>query len=148
MALEIQHGDHGIAPEQWAYIEGELEKDPPTSFFIREIQLPAEVGQAVCGIHGPSMGDAPVSREEVTTELRGEPGTPNRWPDPIVERPSRRVPYVQVIGNITPEGGLVIYTCYGGPLAPRNPLDPNQDEASAKAAAEFWAVHALSRPGL
>jgi hypothetical protein len=44
-----------------------------------------------------------------------------------------------------PNGDLpcMLYTAFGGPLAPREPADPTLPESERAASEAFWAVHAL-----
>jgi len=133
----IYHKDHGINDDQLDHIRSEIERETSDGFFILQVEIPATLGTVPCGLHGPAMEDNPIDDSEVTLEARGD----REWTDRLCDRPFRRVSYVQVIGSRHGEG-IVLYTCYGGPLAPQNPEDPtNEDVEGARA---FWAVHALS----
>lgn len=136
--VTIYHADHGIKDEQLKYIVNQLKKEAKDGFFIQEVKLSPELGKVPCGLYGPEMGDPPVGDDEVEMISRGGDRT---WKDRMIDKPTRPVDYVQAIG--TKEGdNLTLYTVYGGPLAPQNPDDPdNQNPAEAK---KFWAEHALS----
>ena len=136
--LTIFHKDHGITDSQWAFIEPIVKtrkpKKLPNGADHWVIEIPAELGTVPCGLYGPVMGDDPVTDDQVRLESRND----RPWKDRLINAPMRPVGFVQVIGLI--EKGLV-FTCYGGPLAPQNPDDPsNHDPDAARA---FWAKHAL-----
>jgi len=38
----------------------------------------------------------------------------------------------------------VLYTAYGGPVAPREPFDRSLDEEAKAESEKFWAEHALA----
>lgn len=139
IALQVFHADHGIG---LSVIEALVAQVKPTGFFLKELELPKDAPDALSAIHGPIAGDAPVTDAEVTLKQR----SPDRPPSRMVARASRPTRKVTLIGNTTPEGGVVVYTCYGGPPAPREPGDPSlQDDPAALAESQaFWAQHALS----
>ena len=56
---EKSHTDH-LTPDQLAYIAYAL-AGRDDAFFIATLTLPAELGGVSCGLHGPAMGDGPVS---------------------------------------------------------------------------------------
>lgn len=132
------HADHGITEKQLAFIQ-DMVAGPQTSdgFFIQKVVIPQELGTVPCGIHGPAMGDAPVTDEEVVLEARGD----RPWKDRLVRRDVRQVNYVQVIG-IRDGNSFQLFTIYGGPLAPQNPEDPSNRDAEGSI--RFWSEHALS----
>ncbi|MHA2426988.1 MAG: hypothetical protein ACXADB_03050 [Candidatus Hermodarchaeia archaeon] len=132
--VTLYHADHGIKDDQLKFIVDQLKKRGEDGFFIQEIKVPGEVP---CGIYGPIMGDPPVGDDEVEMVARGD----REWKDRMIDRPMRPVDFVQAIGTKDGEE-LTIYTIYGGPLAPQNPDDPdNQDPEAAR---KFWSEHALS----
>lgn len=88
-------------------------------FFIAELELPVELGTVPCGLHGPKMGDPPVPDHEVTRERRGE----RAWSSRLVERPVRQVRTVTVIAGPHAGEACVLFTAFGGPLAPQEPGD-------------------------
>jgi hypothetical protein len=139
-SFSVYHSDHGIVPEAMGWIKQKLPDVVPagTPFFIRELTLPDNLPPARNALYGPASGDAPVPEEAVTLRPRGD----RPWSDRTVPWPTRLTRRVQVIGARKEDGNFVLYTVYGGPLAPQNPDDPGcADKASAQA---FWAEHALS----
>lgn len=136
----IYHADHGISPEQMEWIKSQIIAANPKTFFIQEIQIPAELGSVRNAMYGPAAGDPPVPESEVSYRPRGD----RPWSDRVVSWPTRPVDYVQAIG--TPDQNnpnkIVLFTVYGGPLAPQHPDDPGcRDVPAAK---KFWSQHALS----
>ena len=146
MEFTIFHKDHGINDDQWAFVRLEIMSRLYKGFigmnsetFKLSLEIPNYLGTVPCGLHGPAMMDDPVLDSEVTMKARGD----REWKDRLIDRPTREVKYVQVIGTRDPESDeVLIFTCYGGPLAPQNPDDPhNVDPDAARA---FWSEHALS----
>lgn len=41
------------------------------------------------------------------------------------------------------QGVTALFTAYGGPIAPREPLDPNIPPSELVASVRFWKKHAL-----
>ena len=132
------HADHGITKEQLAFIQ-DMVAGPQTNdgFFIQQVVIPQELGTVPCAIHGPVMGDKPVTNEEVVYEARGD----RPWKDRLVRRDARQVSYVQVIG-IRDGNSFQLFTIYGGPVAPQNPDDPSNKDIEGSIT--FWSQHALS----
>ena len=137
------HADHGLTPEQRSFIEAAAAAAAPASgLFFLALELPPALGTVPCGIHGPSMGDAPVPAAEVTWERR----SPDRGLSRMCGRAPRPVRTVQVIGAWQGSEALTIYTAYGGPsVSPREITDKNLPPEAAEEALQFWAAHALSR---
>ena len=143
-SFTLLHADHGIASAQLSYIydvlgtqveEGTLNE----GFFIQEVTLIPTMGTVPCGLHGPAMGDAPIKDDEVTLEVRGD----REWPDRLIKRDTREVDFVQAIGVVDEANDRVIlFTLYGGPLAPQNAADPSNKDVAGST--KFWAEHALS----
>jgi hypothetical protein len=134
------HLDHGLTGAQIAHIrERFAERD---GFFIETFDLPETLGTVPCGLHGPLMGDDPVDDSEVTFEVRNGRPCESR----LCDREPRLVPTVTVIAGPHGDESCVLYTVFGGPLAPREAGDPTipTDEERAESVA-FWATHALSR---
>ena len=143
MLFTIHHSDHGISQRQMNFVRDVVgERYGQDGFFIQEITIPEEMGPVPCGLYGPAMGDDPQTPENDGVEMmyRGD----REYPDRMVLKPMRPVNYVQAIGIIDGED-CVLFTVYGGPLAPQNPGDPTcRDEA---AAAAWWSEHALASAG-
>jgi len=130
------HVDHGLTPGQLGWI---LERYADRSeFFIDTVELPPALGDVPCGLHGPIMGDAPVPDGECRRERRGE----REWDSRLCDRPERRVREVSVIAGPHGDEPCVLYTAFGGPVAPQEPGDPGCRDVEASEA--FWAEHALT----
>jgi hypothetical protein len=135
----IYHADHGIDPRQIAYIKKFLLKSAPQGFFIKQWRFPRSqgLGTVLNAMWGPASGDRAVPESQVHYKPRGD----RPWADRMIDRPPRPVNYGQALG-IRDGDSFTLFTVYGGPLAPLNPADPdNQDVAGAK---KFWKNHALS----
>jgi len=133
----VFHADHGITPEQMEWIQNVLVREAPEGFFIKQVQIPAELGTVRNAMYGPASGDAPVAESQVSYRPRGD----RPWSDRVVNWPTRPVGYVQAIG-VREGDAFKLFTVYGGPLAPQNPDDPScRDVPGAK---KFWSQHALS----
>ena len=111
------HLDHHLTDAQIAHVLARFaDRD---GFFIETFELPAELGTVPCGLHGPIMGDPPVPDSEVRYERRGAREHKSR----LVDRPARPVRTVTVIAGPHAGHGCVIFTAFGGPLAPQEPGD-------------------------
>ena len=134
--IEESHVDHGLSDEQLAHVM-ELFKDKD-AFFIETIELPEELGTVPCGLHGPVMGDEPVAEDEVSYKPRN--GRP--YDSRLCPRESRQVRQVSVIAGPNGDDPCVLYTAFGGPVAPQELGDEGcRDIDESK---KFWAEHALS----
>ena len=136
------HLDHGVDGKLLAFI---LEKYKDADrFFIDTFPTPEGMRRLDCGLHGPAVGDDPVPESEVTYGVRGD----RKWKSRLVPRPHMPSDVVTVIGGPDGSGRIVLYTVYGGPLAPREPGDSYFEqpgkEAESEASKAFWAEHALS----
>lgn len=140
MHFKVEHQDHGVSAEQYHFILDEvMHRVDGQGQFLLKVILPAQLGTVPCGLHGPIMGDAPIDDEDVVFYSRGG----RAWTDRCVDRPTRPVSIVQVIGVLY-EDQCVIHTIFGGPLAPMNPDDP---KCSTPLESErFWSEHALTLP--
>ena len=160
------HVDHGLTAEQLQFLLDRFaDRD---SFFIETLTLPRELGTVPCGLYGPIMGDPPISDAEVTHATRGT----RAWTSRIIDLPPRQQHEVTVIAGPHEEpcwhcdgsGGIgewkaripcgtcvggkvkhacILYTAFGGPLAPQEPGDPGCKDPEASAV--FWREHALSK---
>jgi hypothetical protein len=140
----VFHADHGITEDQMAHIQNQIASGATEGVLLETgatnwpITIPANLGSVPCGLHGPAMDDEPVPESEVQNIARGE----REWTDRLVDRPFRPVDYVQVIGIQKEDGSFLLFTVYGGPLAPQNPADPTCQDVPTST--KFWADHALS----
>ncbi len=144
--FKVFHTDHGITEKQMEFIKNQI-PDMKASTLSNgalnwSITIPKMFGSVPCGLHGPAMGDSPVAESEVERLARGD----RAWTDRLVDRPYREVDFIQAIGIYdSDEDVYVLFTVYGGPLAPQNPDDPSNVEKEK--ATEFWNQHALSSAG-
>ena len=141
MTFEIvseSHLDHGLAPAQIELLSALfVERD---GFFVETVTLPAELGTVPCALHGPAMGDQPVADADVVHIRRGERGYSSR----LCNRAPRQSALVTVIAGPHGESSCVLYTAFGGPLAPKEASDPSLGDEDRAASEAFWAEHALS----
>lgn len=138
----LSHVDHaGVTVKHLEFIQEKF--GDRTSFFIEEVEFPQELSPLPCGLYGPACGDDPVPKNEVVVEKR--PG--RDWPSRLIDKPMRYSFRATVIaGPAEGYDGIVLYTVYGGPAAPREPLDPAiKSEAERQDSERFWAQHALAR---
>ena len=145
------HTDHGLLPPHWSWIldvAGDHVQECGTAGgltpLIRTVELPPGCPDIENGLYGPACGDAPVGDDEVVLERRGD----RPWADRLVARPKRPSRMLTIIAVPEWRGDaagrrLVVFTAYGGPMAPQNPEDPsNKDPEGSR---RFWAEHALAR---
>ena len=132
------HLDHGMTPAQIAHIAALFAGR--AAFFIETFELPPELGTVRCDLHGPVVGDAPVPPNECRERVRGERVYPSR----VCRRYPRQTRTVTVIAGPHLLDPCILYTAFGGPLAPREPGDPTLPPEQHEESANFWAEHALS----
>lgn len=131
------HVDHNLTPEQMEYVARTIADY--IGFKILTVEMPAALGSVPCGLHGPATGGAPVSESEVYYRVRGNRPGPTR----MVARPAVQSSKLTMI--VGPHNGeTILFTAYGGPLAPREPFDAGlTDDASREESRRFWSEHAL-----
>lgn len=111
-----------------------------TGFFIDSFELPAELGEVECNLHGPVVAEPAVLENEAIYMRRGD----RRWVSRMCARKPVKTRWVTVIAGPGGDESCVLYTAYGGPKAPREPGDPDlKDATEFRKAQDFWAVHAL-----
>jgi hypothetical protein len=133
------HLDHHITPEQKAYVLEQF--GSRDEFFIETLTLPEALGTVPCGLHGPLMGDDPVPETEVRYAARGDRIGESR----LCKRPVRPTDQLTIIAGPHDGERCVLYTAFGGPVAPREPFDPGlEDNGERDKSLAFWAEHALS----
>ena len=130
------HLDHHLTDAHIAFLLKRF--NDRTGFFIETVELPGELASVPCGLFGPLMGDPPVTDAEVTLAKRGT----RAWTSRLIDREPRLVRTVTVIAGPHDGHPCVLYTAFGGPLAPQEPDDPGCKDVTASRA--FWAEHALS----
>lgn len=137
------HLDHNLTDAQKEYLLARFADR--SAFFIESVELPRELGTVPCGLHGPLVGDPPVSDAECVRAPRGARSYPSR----LCDRPARPSRIVTVIAGPHAGEPCVVFTMFGGPLAPQEPGElraaPTPDEAKIAASEAFWREHALSR---
>jgi len=90
---KASHFDHGLSEAQVEYVMNRFaDRD---AFFIETIELVETLGTVPCGLHGPIVGDAPVSEADVTYEKRGT----RAWKSRLVDRPTKSARTVTVIAG-------------------------------------------------
>lgn len=109
------HLDHGLTEAQIAHVLTRFADRE--AFTLKTIELPPELGTVPCGLHGPIMGDQPVSDAECVHAKRGE----RAWTSRLCERPPRQVRTVTVIAGPHDGEACIVYTMFGGPQAPQEP---------------------------
>jgi len=111
---------------------------------IATLTLHPKIGTVPCGLYGPLMGDAPISDgPDITHAVRGERAGPSRLIDGALF-PPRPTRLVTLIAGPHGDEPWVLYTAFGGPVAPREPWDASLDDAGRAESEAFWAEHALS----
>lgn len=144
MSIQIlpqSHVDHGLTEEQLHWVLGEVADR--TAFFIATLTLPEHLGTVECNLVGPAVGQPPVVEDEVTYVIRGSRKCASRVLRRLTAKPLTRMVTV-IAGASEGHEGLVLYTAYGGPCAPREPGDtsiPNWE--AVQESREFWSQHAL-----
>jgi len=136
--IEKSHLDHGLTPDQVQWICDKFADRE--GFFIESVEMPEALGTVPCGLHGPVMGDEPVTDDEVTLVKRGE----REYTSRIVDRAPRPTRTITVIAGPNGEDSCVLYTAFGGPLAPKEPGDKTLEGEELTKSESFWAEHALS----
>ena len=138
----VHHADHNITPEQLDYIQNHAEFKPYSEgdFVITVIEMPSSLGSVPCALYGPSVGDAPVTDDQVHYQRRGDRAEKSR----MIDAPCRPTNKVVVIGLVKKFAITMYGTRAMGP-SPREPWDKGLNtEELRQEAKDFWAVHALS----
>ena len=141
--MRVYHADHGVIEALIAALVATVSKP---GFFAFTADLPADAPSLRNALYGPASGDAPVHERDVHYKRR----TMDRPPSRMIGFESRPTRQVTIIGNLGPSGvddpETAVFTCYGGPLAEREPGDPSLEPGSPEhqAAVKFWAAHALA----
>lgn len=132
------HLDHGLTQAQIDFLFSHFaDRD---GFFIATVELPEELGTVPCGLYGPVMGDAPVSESEVFYAMRGTRMYMSRMCQST--RSIRQVRTVSVIAGPHDGHSCVLYTAFGGPVAPQELNDPGCKDLIKSQV--FWSEHALA----
>lgn len=122
-------------------------------FFIDTFELPEELGTVPCGLYGPSVGDDPIHKTCVEFLPRGDRKYPSRILIGALLRPTRTVTVIAGphdeeipggVGGLKVHHSCILYTAFGGPLAPKEVEDPTLSETERSASIAFWKLHALA----
>ena len=114
--------------------------NPDRRILIETFELTEEAGTVACALFGPVVGDPPVTEDQV--QYRARPG--RSWPSRTVVLPVRPTRTLTVVAGPHGDDDLVLFTCYGGPVAPPEVNDPNLEPADRAASLAFWNDHALA----
>jgi len=142
------HIDHGLRPQHLDFIGKTF--GHRTKFFIETIELPHGIAPLRCGLVGPLTDHKGVDASEVEFRRRGDRIVPSRMMTSAAceARGLHLIPMsrkLTVIGGIDVESGdCILFTAYGGPLAPREVGDPFVTDADELVKNfHFWRQHAL-----
>jgi hypothetical protein len=113
-----------------------------TAFFTETFELPAHLPTLDCGLNGPAVGDGPIIEDAVTYKSRGD----RKYQSRMIGTPARPTRTCTVIAGPYKGEPCVLYTVFGGPLAPPEPgnFPAEMDNEARQRAVTFWAQHALS----
>jgi hypothetical protein len=146
------HVDHDIDPPVMHFVLRQFEYR--TEFFIETVEYPASY-ETLCSLSGypkthiVSLAPVPcalhldVPEDEVHYARRGD----RAWESRLCEREPRFVRQVTIVAGPhpdDPDAGMVLFTMYGGPAAPREPGDPSLEGEALAEAKRFWTKAALS----
>lgn len=135
------HLDHGLTSRHLMFILNRFrDRD---GFFADTVELPDDLEDLVCGLHGPVMGDAPIDDRDVMMRKRFGRTHESRI---LFGGKLRKTRILTVIAGPAEGGMCVLYTAHGGPLAPREPGDASiaPDSRELAESIAFWREHALS----
>lgn len=138
--IEKSHVDHGLSADQLEWVLAQFADR--TAFTLATVELPPHLGTVPCNLIGPATGCPPVPESAVFYALRGKRTCASRLIQSHIPVDDRRV--TVIAGFAEGHDGLVLFTAYGGPCAPREPGDTSIPtwEGVLEARA-FWAEHAL-----
>lgn len=140
--VEESHLDHGLSRDHVKWLLEQF--GDRTAFFLETVDLPEHFTLLDCEMHGPLMGDPPISESEVAYVVRGK----RRGATRVVDRPKRQTRKLTVIGGPIGDYGseCVLYTAFGGPAGAKEVWDDSiKTLAELEQARAFWREHALSK---
>lgn len=141
---DASHVDHGLPTETLRYVVETVEAERAAALgaglVIHTVTLPERFAPVPCSLVGPATGHEPVSDDRV----RYEPRPPREYPSRLVEHPPVPTREVTIIVGEHEGDPAVLFTAFGGPLAPREPGDPTLPEEQRAEAEAFWREHALA----
>jgi hypothetical protein len=156
------HLDHGLSAAHLEFINRVFGKRD--GFFAETVEMPSDLPELLCGLYGPVVGDAPIhdcdcqmrarfGRQHKSRIYIGAPNSAG-YAGPVPGgrlvyprlRGSRLLtviagPYSETPGD--PGFACMLYTAFGGPLAPKEPGDPAVHPDELDASVAFWRDHAL-----
>ena len=135
------HLDHGLTSEHLKLLFelfGNHEE-----FFIETVAIDAPLPLVPCGLYGPIMGDPKITASQVEWRKREGRGYQSRI---ITRCRSRLRDRITVIAGPHEDHKCMLYTAFGGPLAPKEPRDPSLSDEDREASETFWSQHALVWP--
>jgi hypothetical protein len=137
------HLDHGLTSEHLKLIFEQF--GDRNEFFIETITIPAPLPLIPCLLFGPIMGDEKIDDLRVEWEKRGDRPYPSRI---LFGARPRLQSRLTVVCGPHQEHKCILYTAFGGPLAPKEVGDPTiaTSPKDISASANFWAEHALAMP--
>lgn len=143
MALSISsesHLDHGLPPEAIEFIKKKYAGR--NAFFIDTFTIPCEWADLKCQLRGPAVGDPAIPDSETFQAVRGD----RKYPSRMVRVGQKHTRLCTVIAGPHEDEKCLLFTAYGGPLAPRELNDPSiaDDPAALEESRKFWRVHALA----
>lgn len=144
--ISQSHLDHGLSPahidfmmKHWALVRNTFVGQAITPIMV---ELPTELESLFCGLVGPSTGYPTVSDENDSVTYLVREG--RKWASRMISQcPHKSRTLTYVVGQYN--GEEVLFTAYGGPLAPREPGDTSLNTMEEIThSRKFWAEHALS----
>lgn len=150
------HIDHGLTARQLAHVL--LLFAGRDAFFKETITLPDDLGTVPCALFGPIMGDEPIPSFLVEMKSRGTRAYSSRMLsrfDPVgtdwIKLGTKHLSTKRTVNTLTviagPHDGYpcVLYTTFGGPIAPKESGDSTLCDATEIAESiAFWSEHALA----
>ena len=139
---KIAHDDHPMSDEQieWIQTHPVISEMEEGEFICQVFEVPVSRGTVPSALYGPSVGDDPITEDEVTYMVRGKPGQESR----MIDKPVRQAHNMCVIGLV----GKIAFTLYGTQAnepSPREPWDEGfASDEEKEFATKFWSEHALS----
>ena len=161
IVIPDSHLDHDLTLDHVRFVLAHCRER--SEFFIESITLPDTLPALPCALRGPAVGTVPILDADVV--LRPRSG--RAWPSRLIADPRKPIArqrvtssplptaaasatvhtrILTVIGGPSADLPCVLYTMYGGPVAPRELGDPSLPEGDRAAAEAFWGVHALVAP--
>jgi hypothetical protein len=156
------HLDHGLTSEHLKLLFERF--GDRTEFFIETFTIPKPLPLLPSGLYGPLAGDPPVEDKDCEEICRGDREYESRVLKngrarlqdklTVIAGPEDDWKFARPTEDNPPGTGpsyefmpfIVLYTAYGGPLAPKEYYDPSLKEHEEAASLAFWKQHALVYP--